>query len=150
MNAMMLPSFPKILIGALVLSSACSHAGPITVNAWELFPDTQGENGFYALAYNPSSAVFRELADRGTDLWWTPQTQWDSPSINGTYSDHIGLWSSGTYSNWGGPEDAVLAFVAPISTTYQISGSYYINPSSGNGKTGDRPRFSYFHVRLAT
>ena len=116
-----------------VCAVGIAQATTITIDVWEMFPDMQGENGFYALAYNPSTQVYRELNDGGSEVFNTPQTYWGAPAIRGSYNNFIRMWSSGTNSNWGGPEDAILAYVVPETTTYQISGSYFVNSASGNG-----------------
>lgn len=120
------------IILAVIFSYTPAFAGIVTVNVWESFPDNQGDNGFFAYRYAPTTGNYTLLQDTGSFWFQTPQTQWDAPSMAKYGSPIIRMWASGTQSNTGTPEDAVLAWVAPEETSYQIMGSWFADTGSGS------------------
>ncbi|MCF8152419.1 MAG: hypothetical protein K9J80_16890 [Sulfuritalea sp.] len=133
----------SVILGAAVLYSAIAQGALVSVDVWEMFPNTQGENGFYALAYNTSNGQYRELQDRGAYSFWTPQTTWNRPQIDRFPNEDIRIESSGRRSSYGGVEDAVLSWMVPETNTYEITGGFHVDGGSWNGvytyvKAGDR------------
>lgn len=121
-----------LLTLAILLSYTPAFAGIITVNVWESFPDTQGDNGFFAYRYAPTTGNYTLLNDAGAFGFNTPQTEWGAPGIYKYGSPYIAMWASGTRSNTGTPEDAVLAWAAPQSASYAVTGSWVSAVGSGS------------------
>ena len=116
-----------------VSATSIAFGGIITIDVWQSFPDSQGDNGFFAYRYNPITDNYTLLNDAGSFFFNTPPTQWDAPSMAKYSSPYIAMWASGTYSYIGNPEDSVLAYVAPEDASYRATGSWLVNGSSGNG-----------------
>jgi len=105
-----------IVFAAVVLFAQSSHA--ITVDLWTSFPDTQGDNNFYAYAYTPGTGIDRLLPEtviRGFNAdgfsWWS------YPYIHG-------LTDSWIYTHPSNAEDAVLVWTVPETSTYNFSGTF--------------------------
>ncbi len=99
-----------------------------TVTLWDLFPDTQGENNFWALAYNPSSG-YRELNDGGEYLFNTPGHSWNIPYL--TIQDDPNIVTHPYGYELGGFEHTVLKCIVPsdVISVNRITGG--IDPWDG-------------------
>jgi len=118
-----------------------AYANETTIDLWQSFPDNQGDNGFFAYGYTPATNTYRLLSDCGSYYFCRPEEPtWNNPhafksgGVNGWLGEPwVGLFPSGTVSNTGSPEDAVLAWVVPNAAYYQVNGSFYVYPQSANG-----------------
>ncbi len=119
---------PSILITLVLLGLSVSFAAPVDITAQ--FPDTQGQNGFYAQAYNPDTGLFRLLVDTGSYKFETvDQPPYTLPYVskvagNITFYPTVG-WRTGTVH---GTEWAVLSYLVQTSGEYSIAGLF----SNGN------------------
>jgi len=56
----------------LLALCAVQSAFAMTIDLWSGFPDTQGQNNFWAYAYNPNTNSYRPLTDSGAYSFSTP------------------------------------------------------------------------------
>ena len=61
-----------LMMLAVFLLVRVAGAAPVTVDLWENFPNSQGEDGFYAYAYQYGGAVYRLLDRIGDYAFGTP------------------------------------------------------------------------------
>jgi hypothetical protein len=116
---------------ALLIMLACFWqiqvvgAAPLTVDLWEKFPNSQGENGFYAEAYNFTAGTYRELTKSGDYYFNTPDNSYyQIPKVfREGFSPWIQMWPAHQHSLTV-PEDAVLKWTVPESNTYSLSGAF--------------------------
>jgi PEP-CTERM motif len=104
------------------------------IDLYHSFPDNQGDNGFSVYGYNGGLQL---LSDAGSYAFNRPGDQWANPNVYKEISSWLGApWifmsPAGTISNLAA-DDPVLAYEAPITTTYQLDGSFYLWPGSLNG-----------------
>ncbi len=112
-----------------------SPAQPVTfIGLWENFPDTQGDNGFFTYGYASVTDEYRLLSDAGSYFFNRPEEgRWHNPNIWRSDEPFVFMNPSGTASNTGYPEDAVLAWVVPETAYYDLIGNVLISGSSCNG-----------------
>ncbi len=132
----------KFVVGlamGLFLVGIAGMANATTIDLYSNFPDTQGDNGFYAYGYSASSNKYWLLSDAGSYAFDRPGVMWGNPTVSKgslsvpTGGSWVSLDPSGTYSNSGSPEDAVLAYLVPETEYYQLSGTFWQPAGSTNG-----------------
>lgn len=118
-----------VLFMATIFAAPAALAGSITL--WDGFPDTQGDKGFYAYAYNGST--YRQLTDTGAYYFSTPEQPWAVPIAFRESSPWVFLHPSGMPQGGTvyGAEDAVLAYLVPETGFYTLTGSFWLNGSGG-------------------
>jgi len=97
------------------------QASATVVDLWSSFPDTQGDNGFYALGYN--GTTYREIEDGGTRLFFTPANVWTIPYLWQTASEWVYMHPNDGINE--SAEDAVLGYRVGESAIYDISGQFW-------------------------
>jgi len=119
-----------------------------TLDFWNAFPNTQGDNGFYAYAYQSSRATpYRQLDDFG-DYSFGTHGQWPNTERPGStgipyivrgaspiLSMHPSAYPSGQGAVYG-TEDVVFAYKASVATLYDVAGQFAsasAQASNGNG-----------------
>jgi hypothetical protein len=108
-------------------------AAPVTVDLREQFPDSQGEKGFYAEAYNVSAGTYRELTRSDAYFFNTPANPpHEIPKVFRDPSTWIQMRPAGEHALTT-PEDAVLRWTVPESNTYSLSVEFS-GISAGNFK----------------
>ena len=122
---------------------ACPRwAAAQSIDLYQSFPDSQGDNGFFAYGYAAATNTYWSLSDVGAYKFNRPEEGiWNNPQVfkdgySGTWIGEgwVGLTPSGTRGNTGYPEDATLAWVAPAGiTSYDLRGTFYDYPGSLNG-----------------
>jgi hypothetical protein len=125
-----------LIILALFGLVQVAGAAPVTVDLREQFPDNQGENGFYAEAYNTVALTYRPLTRSGSYYFDTPTNlPYLIPKVFKDPSIWIQMRPSGqnALTPPGQPEDAVLRWTVPESNTYSISVEFE-GISAGNFK----------------
>jgi hypothetical protein len=140
---LLLPFASFLLMAAALLTMPLvatmpAYANGTTIDLWQNFPDNQSDNGFFAYGYAPATNNYWLLSDAGSYSFYRPEEgRWNNPHIfksggsNGWLGEPwIGLMPSGTNSNTGSPEDAVLAWAVSTTGSYQLNGSFYSYPSS--------------------
>jgi len=139
--------FLIVLAVIVLILPAFSQAA--TINLWSAFPDNQGDNGFYAYAYQAGRTTpYRVLTDGGSYRFDTPEQanppgysvyNWDIPYIaraganptDGFLSIHP---SANTQMGYVfGPEDVVLAWLVPANNTYDINGNFLLRGATDDG-----------------
>ena len=111
-----------------------TYAAGATIDLWQSFPDTQGDNGFFAYGYAAATNTYRLLSDCGNYHFCRPEEPtWKNPHVYKGAEPWVRIQPSGTRSNSGSPEDGVLAWDVPQAGYYQFNGSFYISTASGNG-----------------
>lgn len=136
----------KLLVGlameTLVLGIISPHwARATTIDIWDNFPRYQGDNGFFAYGYAAATDTYWLLSEAADYSFYRPEEgRWNNPHVEGVgpYSWYgkpwIAIFPSGTASNTGYPEDAVLGWIVPAGTaSYELTGSFYVRGESLNG-----------------
>ena len=96
-------------------------AAPVTVDLREQFPNSQGENGFYAEAYNISAGTYRQLTRSGDYFFNTPANPtYEIPKVYRDPSIRVQMRPAGDHPLTT-PEDSVLRWTVPESNTYFIN-----------------------------
>ncbi|MFH0764079.1 MAG: PEP-CTERM sorting domain-containing protein [Candidatus Omnitrophota bacterium] len=104
-----------VIIGVLMFGTGFAHA--ISLELWNVFPDTQGDNGIYVYAYN--GATYRQLADLGSYYFGTPSAGFNIPyAERGTGTYPWVTWHPST------SEDVRIAWMAPETNLYNLSGAF--------------------------
>lgn len=116
---------------ALALSIA-PHSMAASIDLYDQFPDSQGENGFYV--YDSNGQL---LSDVGSHYFARLGDQWNNPQVFKAVNSWlgapwIGMFPAGTASSLGA-DDPRLVYIAPKTGTYQLDGSFYVYPQSANG-----------------
>jgi len=121
-----------VMAGVLILTAMvlfASDAKAFTMNLWDAFPDTQGQNNLYAYAYDlydqyPDYGDYRLLSDNGAYSFITPTSSWSIPYLT---RDSVSPWIKthpASVSGAGTNEDAVLGYRSSESSTYNLSGAF--------------------------
>lgn len=120
----------------VALGSAC-HASLLGLTS--MFPNTQGENGWYAKAFNPGTMAWRNLG-------WVQNQMFKTTDIAPNYipmayksSKGYLIMHPGITSTYGA-EWAVLQYVAPVTGQYNFSVEF----SDGAGGAGCTTRALVF------
>ncbi len=130
-----------LLLACIPLLFTSTDVRACPVDLFQSFPDTQGENGFYAYGYASATNTYWLLSDAGSygfdrpeePRWGNPAVVRDDKWLNWLGEPWIFFSPSGTLSNSGSPEDAVLAYVVPQTAYYQLSGTFFDYPGSAYG-----------------
>jgi hypothetical protein len=131
----------KKILGVLVclfvlLSLNSALAAVTTISLHDQFPDVQGQNGFYAYGYQDGREIpYRELERGGPYYFYTPEQDYNIPYWE--KSDSPWLTTAPSASDQTGtvfgPENAVLAWRAPQTNTYALTGQFRLHPEFGIG-----------------
>jgi hypothetical protein len=122
------------LIVAVSLNSA--QAAVTTVDLYNQFPDAQGQRGFYAYGYQAGREVpYRQLPREDSYYFSTPEQLWHIPFVRKIASPWIAMAPSAAVQcgTVYGAENAVLAWRAPQTNIYAISGQFNLPEESGGG-----------------
>jgi hypothetical protein len=111
-------------------------AGAISIDLLSDFPNVQGENGFYALAYDFQAGSYRPLDSEGNYRFNTPGQSVPLVAREAFLDDYIGLHPAVQSAKLYPPEDAVLAWVAPFTDTYRLQGDFRLAAPLGSGTDG--------------
>lgn len=108
-----------------------------SMNIWDKFPDQQGQNGFYAYAYDYGGAVYR-LLDRIDDYaFGTPEQSenYNIPYVSRGPSPWMTMHPSQNpaCATHFPPENAVLAWRPPQDNTYDLSWEFAQHETFGGG-----------------
>jgi hypothetical protein len=119
------------LFGLVQVAGAAS----VVVDLREKFPNNQGENGFYAEAYNTVALTYRQLTRSGDYYFDTPTNLPNKiPKLFRDPSSWIQMRPADQNAlTPGQPEDAVLRWTVPESNTYSINVEFS-SPSAGTFK----------------
>lgn len=120
-----------LLLGLLLLANT-SIAHALVTDIVALFPNNQGDNGFYAQAYNPSSGIFRNLARVAQYNFNTPGQSSARPYCMKS-SQQVSLGPCVNGSTYG-TEWAILSWQVPQTGSYTVQGTFY-GMQSGNSTT---------------
>lgn len=124
------------LAGALVvfaLATQAAHAASISL--FDDFPQTQGDNGFNAYAYDFSAQTYRLLTNTSSYMFETPSQTWKIPRVVKSTPPWVYLHPSafpGVATVYP-PEHAVLAWTADRNVAHDISGRFV---AFGGGAVG--------------
>ena len=124
-----------VAMSLLVSLAGGALSGPITVDLWTAFPDSQGQNGFFAYGYQAGRATpYRALARTGDHAFTTTENEYGIPLVVRWSSPWLHLHPSGVARTYG-PEHAVLAWRVPQTNTYNVSGQFNmpVDPPFGGG-----------------
>lgn len=121
----------KFLLAVCILSMAAyaTAAGAVTLSFYDSFPDNQGDNGFFAYAYDFNANSYRELTSPGVGTYTfnTPGQPFDVPFV-AKYTPNLSIFLHPSEKDQCAAiypaEDAVLAWKAPQNNTYHMSGPF--------------------------
>lgn len=122
---------PLVLTLVLAMSAGAAYATTGSVDIVTLFPNYQGDNGFYAQAYNPGSGIFRDLTRTAPYNFNTPGQSSVRPYV--MKNSHVQLAPCVNGSIYG-TEWAVLSWQVSQGGLYELHGSFY-GLLSGNSTT---------------
>jgi len=117
---------------ALLAATNIAYAAVVSIDIVGLFPDNQGDNGFYAQAYNPSSGIFRNLTRTAAYNFNTPGQTSVRPYVLKS-SGQVQLAPCVNGSIYG-TEWSVLSWQVPQTGAYAVQGTFY-GVLTGNSTT---------------
>lgn len=121
-----------LLLLSLLLLANTGIAYALVTDIVALFPDNQGDNGFYAQAYNPGSGIFRNLT-RVAPYNFNTQGQSSARPYAMKNSQQVALAPCVNGSIYG-TEWAILSWQVPQTGPYALQGTFY-GMQSGNSTT---------------
>ncbi|MDD5774640.1 MAG: PEP-CTERM sorting domain-containing protein [Candidatus Omnitrophica bacterium] len=115
---------------ACLFIAGAALADPIDL--WEQFPDTQGDNDFFALALpwnNTGEGSYRWMDDLGYKQFGTlNETDMNIPFIKQSESEWIFMHPAAAESSGNGTgliyESAIYTYKVPVAGVYDISGTF--------------------------
>ena len=122
--------FPELVVLALALVSLFSSVHAAGLDIGTAFPNSQGDNGFYAQAYKPSTLGFRDLARSSAYVFNTAGQSNVRPAV-GKYSGQVQLRPCVNGAIYG-TEWAVLTYVVPETGIYTLTGTFYGGDASSS------------------
>jgi len=134
-----------IILAVVIILGYQQAALASTINLWDAFPDTQGDNGFYVYGYQSGRATpYRPLADAGSYVFNTPNQSCSVPLMGRTTNPWLYLHpASGAQCGYVyGTEDIVLAWTVPDNINCNLSGRF---ESAGGGSI-----ISYIRINDST
>lgn len=108
----------------LLALCAVQSAFAMTIDLWSGFPDTQGQNNFWAYAYNPNTNSYRQLADTGSYAFSTPGQSYLIPLISRSTSPWIAMHPASNVGSIYGTEYAVLGYKASEASIFNLTGEF--------------------------
>ena len=124
------------VLWAPLLGASVSAGANTIIDLHDQFPDAQGQKGFYAYGYQAGREVpYRQLTREGAYYFSTPEQPWNIPYWQRSDSPWLTVAPSaidqcGTVFS---PENAVLAWRAPQTNTYALTGQFRLHPVYGGG-----------------